>query len=268
MSDKITFPKWIDNPSNSRSRLVGEKDIAQATYNNKYNKMMLMCAGKINFWLFHDETKKYLIYIQMPSERVKTLTYDVVIEFTTDDDVKMKINKLDDYHVRFFSNDPNFVFTYAHAYSKRELLIPYLKNKISQKALNTEPKTTNPLSMVGYVKSIYFAYIFMRNRGLFNKLNWLSAGSMTQAKQILDQHVMHSDKKLIQAQSTETIFKQASKGAKVRINKSSKGDLEAMSTAAKNATNQVNYTKRVKTVDRNVHNKFKKAKTAHVVGKG
>jgi hypothetical protein len=41
---------------------------------------------------------------------------------------------------------------------------------MSKKALKKTPEEKNPYLQIGYVKTIYFAYLWMKNRGL-NKLN-------------------------------------------------------------------------------------------------
>lgn len=198
MEKKITYDEWIRNPSESRVRIVGEQDIAKNVYNDKYNKMLLLSGGKIEYHLFHEDTRRYIIYIKIPSDSIKNLTYDVVVEFSTEDQFKRRINNLNGYRIKFFSNDPNFIFTYAYSYNKNGLLCPYLKNKINPKALKEKPKITNPNALVGYVKSFYFTYIFMKNKGLFNKLNWLQAGSINQMNQLFSNSILHSDAKLKQ----------------------------------------------------------------------
>lgn len=210
MDKKITYEEWVRNPNESKARIVGERDVAKNIYNDKYNKMILLCGGKIEYYLFHEDTRRYIIYLKMPSDNIKKLTYDVVVEFSTEAEFKRRINNLNGYRVKFFSNDPNFIFTYAYSYNKNGLICPFLKHKINEKALKEKPKITNPNAVVGYVKAFYFAYIFMQNKGLFNKLNWLQAGSIQQMNQILNRSVLTSDDKLAEINR----FKQEQKNTK------------------------------------------------------
>lgn len=253
MKKKMTFDEWVRNPSESRSRIVGEKDIAKNVYNEKYNKMILLTGGKIDYYLFHEDTKRYIIYIKVPSDSIKSLTYDVVIEFSTEMEVKRRLNNLNGYNVKFFSNDPNFIFTYAYTYNKNGLLIPYLKNKINSKALSEKPKTTNPNTLVGYVKSIYFAYIFMSNKGLFNKLNWLQAGSINQMSQVLHSSIVHSDVKLKQVEDLKKVQRA---GVKIK----NVNDTVTLDKTAKNVTNVSTYVKKLNKIDK--ANRARTAKSA------
>jgi hypothetical protein len=246
MADKMTFAEYIRNPTGARSRMVGEADTARAVYNDKYNKMLLLCAGHINYILWKDEPKRYIIYIQMPSETTKNLYYDVFVEFTATDDVKFRIGKLDGYNVRFFSNDPNFTFTYAYAFNKRGLLIPELVNKVSKKALGTPPHTTNPNELAGYVKSIYFAYLFMENRGLFNKLMWLQAIPMSQMKNWVQQYVMDSDRKYLYAQNFQKVAKQAGRPGGIRV--SGQDPKTGLERAAKAVDTTKTYSRKIRQV--------------------
>ena len=256
MADKMTFDEYISNPTGSRSRMVGEKETARAVYNDKYNKMMLLCAGQINYILWKDEPRRYVIYIQMPSESLKKLTYDVFIEFTATDDVEFRIGKLDAYKVRFFSNDPNFTFTYAYAFNKRGLIIPELVHKISPRALKEAPHTTNPNELAGYVKSIYFAYIFMKNKGLFNKLMWLDAAPISKMPSWANQYVMDSDKKYLYAQNFQKVVKHGG-----RISKQDRAT--RLEKAARNVEHQVAYAKKIQHVakERMASNKSAMVKT-------
>lgn len=246
MADKLTFAEYVRNPTGSRSRMVGEADTARAVYNEKYNRMMLLCAGQINYIMWKDEPKRYAIYIQMPSETTKGLYYDVFVEFTATDDVEFRIGKLDGYHVRFYSNDPNFTFTYAYAFNKRGLLIPELIPKIGKKALDTAPHTTNPNELAGYVKSFYFAYLFMVNRGLFNKLMWLQAAPIGRMQSWANQHVMDSERKLLYSQNFKKVAKQANRPGAIRVSR--QDPVTGLAKAAKAVDNQTRYTSVVRSV--------------------
>ena len=250
--ERITFPEYIRNPSNSRTKIVGETEVARAVYNDKYNKMLLQCAGHINYLLWRNSTgDKYVIYVQLPSETVPKLYYDVVVEFTSKDDGAMRLMHLKEYKVRFFSNDPNFIFTYANAFHRKDLLVKDLIPKISEKALKEPPKITNPNKLVGYVKSIYFVYLFMENKGLFNKLMWLNAGNMENMKSFFSQYIMHSDKKYLYAQN----FRQLMKNKPKREPVYKESDPE-FSRAAKFSANQAKSVKITQKVSREM-NKLK-----------
>ena len=99
----------------------------------------------------------------------------MVVEFTAPSDEVAAEKTLKNYQVKFFANDPAFVFTYAHAFRTTGMFFDALSSKMSRMALKEKPKETNPKEIIGYVKSIYFAYIFYKGKGLYNKSMWYNA---------------------------------------------------------------------------------------------
>lgn len=257
---EITFDSYIKNPSNTRSRMVGAEEAARNTYTSKFNLVLLKCAGKIDYYLFKKpDGSRYILYIKMPSESIDKLTYDVVVEFYTRDDVQMKSTNLNGYYVKFFSNDPNFVFTYANVYHKNKLIMKELVDKYDPYTLKTKPGVTNPNTVVGYVKSIYFAYLFYKLRGLDKKVSWLMAPNINIST--LENMIMHANKKVEQAQYLTKL-----KHSSVHI-----GDVNNVSELAKKAntySNKVTYVKKVKEVSRGIQQRqARNARTVHVIKK-
>ena len=154
---QITLNSYINNPTGSRARMVGERQAAAATYTDKFEKLLLKSAGAIEYHLFRDaidparvDDKKpnsnidrYIIIIKIPSESVPRVVYDVAVEFYTRDTVYKKSTGLDQYYVKFFSNDPNFNFTYAYTFKKNRLIIDELMGKLDPKAMKEKPKITS-----------------------------------------------------------------------------------------------------------------------------
>ena len=67
------------------------------------------------------------------------------------------------------------MFTYANAFKHNDLLIKELVKSLTLSYLSNTLTTTNPNKIVGYVKSIYFAYLLFKLRGLENKIMWMNA---------------------------------------------------------------------------------------------
>lgn len=254
----ITFKQYISNPTGGRSRIVGEEQLARQTYSKKYDQVMLKVAGNIEYWLFKvPDGRKYYLYVKVPSESIEKLTYDTVIEFYTQDDVNTKSQKLDNYYIKFFSNDPNFLFTYAYTFNQHGLIIPELKSKIEKVFFSEKPKVTNPNKTIGYVKSFYFVYLLYESANLAFKHMWVNAKRYN--KNELYSMIMDSEKKRQQVND----LKELSKGIKnktVRVN--NKDDLNSLKFKAQSYSNlkksqkshatvrtqQVKRTNRVKTV--------------------
>ena len=224
---QITLNSYINNPTGSRARMVGERQAASATYSDKFEKLLLKSAGAIEYHIFKtavdpnrvDDKKpnsnidRYIIIIKIPSESIPRVVYDVAVEFYTKDTVYKKSSTLDEYYVKFFSNDPNFNYTYAYSFKKNKLIIDELMGKLDPKAMKEKPKVTNPNTLIGYVKSIYFAYLFIESRGLMNKFNWYGAPPINIGK--LNGLVMSTSNKLVQVQKLKTLYNATKKGTMV-----------------------------------------------------
>lgn len=208
---KITLEEYIRNPSGGRILSTFQRDALQQEYNKKFDNLMLKVAGKINYTMFknHDGSR-FILYLAIPSESEKALFYDTVLDFYTTDDVAKRTTNLDEYNIRFFSNDPNFMFTYANVFNKDGLLVPELRNKFDKIVYKQKPVKTNPNRIVGYVKSLYFAYLFYKLKGFRNKLLWQMAFPFH--KSDLDRLVMRGQDKLAQAQSLKTYNKKSKYG--------------------------------------------------------
>lgn len=203
---KTTFDNWIKNPTGSRPMMVQQREMAKQIYTDKYNKMMLRSAGAMKYTLWKSKKEdRFIVFFKVPSESTQKVEYDIIIEFYTKDDVQTKENNLRNYYVKFYSNDPNFTFTFAYVYNREGLIISELKKKLSSKSITEKPKTTNPNRIVGWVKGFYFAYIFMNDHGLFNKLSWLNAYTLQSQLTSMVNSIMDAQKKLVQVQSLKEL---------------------------------------------------------------
>src|SRR5699024_5923137 len=119
------------------------REMYRQLYTKKLDAIMVREAGHLNRMESHlyKDGKRYITYMKIPSETVPNFFYDVLIEFTEPDakdpNVKKKImgNNLDDYYVRFYSNDPSFVFTFTHAFVKNDMFFKDFSNKMSKRAI-------------------------------------------------------------------------------------------------------------------------------------
>lgn len=168
----MTFDQYIQNPMGISNSVISNREMYRSMYMEKLNRIMVREMGKVDYQLYKSKNK-YYAYIKVPSEVVDKFYYDVVIEFSPAK--KMKDDKtLKEYDVRFYSNDPSFVFTFAHAFNKNDMFIKEYSDKMSKQALKEKAKEKNRLDIVGYVKSLYFAYLIMTKYGLFNKIKYIN----------------------------------------------------------------------------------------------
>lgn len=183
----MTFEEYINNPMGS-SILANSREMYRALYTKKFDTVMVRENGKMDYKLYKSKDKFY-IYLKIPSEVVEKFYYDVVIEFSPSGKGFDTFKTLDKYKVRFFSNDPSFVFTFAHSFKQNDLFITELSSKMDKYALKHKAEIRNPKDEVSYVKSLYFAFLYTKNRGLLSKIQFATAPKIDfkeLAKEIID----------------------------------------------------------------------------------
>lgn len=164
------FDKYIDNPAGKGS-VVTNRSMYKKMYKDKFDKVLVREQGKIEYTLYtsNDKFDSHYVYLKIPSEVVPEFYYDVVIQFYTDNNAFKNESSLRRYYVKFYSNDPAFVYTFAHAFAKNKLFIEDLAPKMSKEALQNVARTKNPKDNVWYVKSLFFAYLAIEKYNLFSK---------------------------------------------------------------------------------------------------
>ena len=187
---EMTFYDYIQNPMGRENAVISNRVMYRNLYQDKLDKILVREAGKIDIKAYH-VGKRYICYLKIPSEVVDKFYYDVLIEFRPPKGILPEAD-LSKYLVRFYSNDPSFVYTFTHAFVKNDLFFKDFENKMSKKAIRERGKEKNPADQVGYVKSLYFAYLIMSKRGYFSKTKYVDKYS----KASLDREIEHADKKI------------------------------------------------------------------------
>lgn len=196
MADRMSFDKYIDNPS-GRASVITNRNMYKEMYKKKFDAVLLREQGKIVYEVYKsdDKTDSYYIYMKIPSEVIKKFYYDVVVRLYTTSNSKKASTSLREYAVEFYSNDPAFVYTFAHSFAKNKLFIDDLSSKMSKKALSTRAVVKNPKDEVWYIKSLYFAYLTMEKYNLFNR-TILDNVSKKYSKNDLLKKITHADVKV------------------------------------------------------------------------
>jgi hypothetical protein len=161
----MTLKQYIQNPAGTKASVISNRKMYEDLYRDKWGKIMTRENGHLDYALYIDKTK-YIAHIKIPSEQIEDFYYDIVFVF---DHPGTIVSKLDDCETLFFSNDPSFNYTFAHAFKKHKMTIKELEGKMAKVALKKSPKEKNPDDVIGYVKTFYFAYIFLSEKGLLNK---------------------------------------------------------------------------------------------------
>lgn len=213
---EMTFNRYMDNPSSGTS-VYSMREYYRNIYKNKFDNLLVREQGNIKYTVYKTDnsTDTFYIHIKVPSESLSGLYYDVVIELSTQsNDLKSRPN-LREYHVRFFSNDHAFCYTFAHAFNKNGLFIPILKSKMIEKCLKERGSNRNPRDDVWYVKSLCFAYYTMERYNLFNR-STLTQNSIKFVSNTLLNNVMHAASKSEEYNRLNIAKQQSTKAQKNR----------------------------------------------------
>lgn len=254
---KMTFDQYINNPMGVKNAVFSAREMYKGLYTEKLNTILVREVGKVRYKLFKKDDR-YYVYMKIPSEVIEKFYYDVVIEFYTDNNT-VKISKsLKDYYVKFYSNDPSFVFTFAHAMLKNDLFIKDLTPRMSREAILKVAKEKNPNKEIGYVKSIYFTYLLMRNYGLFNKIVFDNEASKFNLKELLKE-ITHADEKIEARQEAQRELNKNKKNKKEKTN-----NINTPDSRQKNMTSSSQAIRSSKNINRvknsNGTNKIKRSK--------
>lgn len=188
---KTSFGEYIVNPMGNKNSVWTHRQMYEKMYTEKLDKILLREAGKIKYFLYFSKNENvYVVHMKIPSEVVDKFYYDTIIKF---EDGKGDSRTLQNYNVQFYSNDPRFVFTFAYVFKKNDMFIEEMTKKMSSKALKDRPKETNPTLEVGYVKSIYFAYILMTRYRLFDKIYFETYGKSASVKDIFKEIISNTE---------------------------------------------------------------------------
>lgn len=203
---KYSFEEYINNPSGRGSAVMAVG--REAIHEDFTRKLTTLesSKGKVTYKSIRSgDGKVYYIDFKIPSDSTDNFFYDTVVEFTlvpSTNDTSIR-----NYNVRFFSNDPSFVYTYGYAFKTHGLLISGLEKKLPFRALNQKANTRNPDNTVGYSKNIYFAYLIMVRDNLFDKQNLdrlSKVGNLSLiAKDITSFDKHESERKLMDKKSRE-----------------------------------------------------------------
>lgn len=255
----MTFDEYIKNPSGRGSAVNTARDSIELSYNAKLGEMISK-NGDIKYTcLKSSDSHTYYIYFLMPSESTKDFNYDVVIQLDCPKGEGKSAGDIKNYTVKFFSNDPSFTFTYAHAYKSHGLLIPVLERKMNLRALNTKANVRNPDNVIGYVKNIYFAYLLMKKYNLFDK-SILDRKCIGGGTNYLTREIPSFDKK--ESLKRQIIQDQKSKASK----ESSRSKIVKSSSLSNNSNDKpsgiIRNSKLVKTIG-----KIKPRSSSHIIKK-
>lgn len=262
----MTLEQYILNPAGKNNAVLNAtaREAMRNSYMSKYNNLLVREHGSIVYRLYKDEkNNRYFAYFKIPSETIEKFYYDTVLEFYADKDVDNAGTDLLKYNVRFFSNDPAFTFTYAYVFYHNNLFINELKGLMSKEALKKAATEKNPNNQVGYVKTIYFAYLTLKNRSL-NRVEVFKPLANNLDMSTLKSLITDTDTKIAnRIAAGEKLTKNKKKQKEKRdsiINKSSDNSRPGFVNKIVNSINSVKTTGVTKSIGKTKTTKFSKKK--------
>lgn len=214
----MTYDEYIKNPMGVGASVISNRGLYYRLYSEKWDALLVRENNDIQYNLYKDNND-YYIHLKIPSEGLSNFYYDTIIRFYLKSEEKSKEMEmsLKNYSVQFYSNDPSFVFSFGYAFTQKGMVIPDLKSKMSPMT-KEQAVVRNPLGQIGYVKSLYFAYLQMNRLNLFTKSRWINAAKYK--KSVWSTVEKAEDKIRIRQEMAKTLSKQ--KKADVNINKQTK----------------------------------------------
>lgn len=155
----MNLQEYLRNPNGKGSSAIMVNEMRRIL-----DEQYATLRGKISI-RWYKLSKKYLIaHIRVPSKSVERLFYDVLLEFDIDTIPKNK-SVINEGSVRVFSNCPSFVYTYANVFDKEKNFISWCKKKYPKEIFSKDPKKRNPMKIVNYERSLYFATRYLLSEG-------------------------------------------------------------------------------------------------------
>lgn len=180
------------------------------------------------------ETNSTIIHVKVPSDTVPGFNYDVLFQIT----YEPTTTKLEDCHVRIFSNSPSFVYTYAYIFyhldlgdgqkpgmminsisrkiPKDRLLLPGSEEKLPNEVKRKAPVVRNVLGLPLWDKSLYYAIFYLTDNVPFISIK--SAQTTISEKQLFDR-VRDFDHLMAERQRADRKYKDETKNVRKKINK-------------------------------------------------
>lgn len=158
MYELQTLSQFVNNPLGKGTSVLPNRELIVNDFKRR-KKIMEGEGKKFKVTVYKNDVKgTYYFHVIVPSETKRKNDYDVIFQFIPPEEkgVFKKVD-LDKYKVKFFSNSPSFVFTYAHIMYNNGMGIKPLIKKFAREVILKAPEVRNPSGTILYEKSIMFA---------------------------------------------------------------------------------------------------------------
>ncbi len=202
----MTIAEYLQNPYGKGSAIAGGGlQKAKEDMMREYTELLPQFALRI--YKYRDEA---IFHVVVPSRKRPSVSYDVVLEIRLNDIPSTEVT-VENTDFKVFSNCPSFIFTYAHAFEERGMIIKWLDNKYKKEVRKNVATTKNAYNMIGMERSLYLACLYLsktRHTDLStinttsNKVNGFSQIALTIRSQ--DQVMQSVKPKIKPTQDTKT----------------------------------------------------------------
>lgn len=160
----MTINEYINDPNKSSQENLQTHDFYLAKLN-----AIIERDKKLPMVSIYNEEDDLWFHFKIPDEQMSGFYFDVIFTFHPNSKQETKEGNIHNYQVKFFSNDPGFVFRYCYEFNQAKLIIDPMKSRLNTRALTQPANQTNPNHELRYVKTIYFSYLVMEKLNLFDK---------------------------------------------------------------------------------------------------
>lgn len=258
----MNIRQYLDNPMGKGAIIPGKQMILEdfnRRYNTLTNNKSIQCK-------IYNNKDIYYFHLIIPSESERDNNYDVVIEFSPKDKTDKGDESIINYDIRFFSNCPSFIYTYAYAYNLNGVFIDFMTKKLQKEIFKKPPLVKNPNNIVNFEKSLYFACKFLMDEKKHLTKNYLKSASLKFKQKDFLYSIRDHDKIMDEIRKAKDKLKKQ-KQKEEKDNKPHKRTKNKMEPS--NSPNSVKLiTPKKSTVDKSGVNKIKKTTAKKSISKG
>jgi hypothetical protein len=169
---EISAGQFFKNPTGSGSGQVFKREGIREYMSNKAIELIKQKKIKLVQVFSTRDDSIFYVWIQVGSETLESFFHDVVLKFKPSSTTNTSF--LSTYSFYGFSNSPAFMFTYAHAFKERGMLI--LESMFKAETLNEPPAERNPSVELGFEKSLVYAYFYLTVRDFLTRSSMIQIG--------------------------------------------------------------------------------------------
>ena len=151
----LTIKQLLGNAPGAFTRQVAPRYLIIAKLEQEFKALVKRKdRGKFVAVAFFTNDNNVRVWIKVPSTKYVNISYDVVLDLDFTES-----NYITNATVKYYTNSPAWMFTYAFVANENEYIIDELKDYVSDKALTEDPRITNPTASFGFEKVTHFALL-------------------------------------------------------------------------------------------------------------